>query len=83
MARDQPTARGKPTDPQPTGKSKDGRSLTSNVTPLLSKGKPYLWFATHPWLATKWTADPLPRGKGKDKLSLTSNVTPTPMKLKK
>jgi len=30
-------ARDKPTDPQPRGKGKDGRSLTSNVTPT-----PYL-----------------------------------------
>ena len=52
MAHDQPTAPDKPTDPQPTGKSKDGRSLTSNVTPFLSKGKPYLWLATNQRLAT-------------------------------
>ena len=45
-------ARDKPTDPQPRGKSQNGRSLTSNVTPFLSKGKPYLWFATHLGLAT-------------------------------
>jgi len=32
MVRDAPGARDKPTDPQPRGKSKDGRSLTSSVT---------------------------------------------------
>ena len=33
MVRDPPVARDKPTDPQPRGKGKDGRSLTSSVYP--------------------------------------------------
>ena len=65
MARDQPTARDKPTYPQPTSNSKNKRSLTSNVTPFLSKGKPYLWFATHLWLATDL---PIPYLGGKVKM---------------
>ena len=41
-------ARDKPTDPQPRGKSQDGQSLTSNVTPT-----PYLH--SHPYAKTTQT----------------------------
>ena len=63
-----PMARDKPTNPQPRVKVKLNRANSvgkawwhpnknSPTDPqhwglFLSKGKPYLWFVTHPWLAT-------------------------------